>query len=119
MVVIKSEPVKEILVHDVSRLTVKDFAILKVAGSTAQPWAMWCDGVLLYVYWPSDAKNFDQQLSESRLTINRVFYALMPEYAPIIAMDTDFGGIKVNVQNVSWSGVYKQLAAWLKARKDE
>ncbi len=119
MVDVRYEPVREVVVHDATKMSVKDLVVLRIASSTSQPWLWWCDGVLFTVSFAADAKTYDEKLEKGIMVFNRVFYAEMPAYVPIISMDTDFGGIKVNVEDLSSVKVYKMLATWAKSHKGD
>lgn len=115
MAIIRYEQVKEVIIHDANKLSLKEFIIHKIIGGSGTPWALWCDGILLNIFWPADAKTYDEEIAGGKIVVNRLFYAEMHDYTPILSIDTDFGGLKVNVQDVTWSQIYKQIAEWAKA----
>lgn len=109
-------PVEQILIHQIDRLEVKDLVITRSTPANPHPRLLWCDEILFAPLYPADAKFYDEKLDKGILVFDHVYYAKMQKYEPIISIDSEeFGGIKANVDNVSWSKTYKTLISWLKS----
>lgn len=114
---IRYEPIKEILVHDLSKMSAKELVIAKT-GPNSPPRLFWCDGILFFINYCADSKYHDDMMEKGVLVCHRLFYAEKQDYEPIMSIDTEeFGGIKANVDDVSWSCIYKDIVAWIKSRK--
>lgn len=110
------EPTKEIVVHGINKLEIKDLVTTRSSSSTPNPRLLWCEGILFSAAYAADAKFHDEKIDNGTLFIQHLYYAKMQKYEPILSIDTDqYGGIKAYVDDVSWSKVYKVIISWLKS----
>jgi len=117
---VKESPINEIIVHQVYKLDLKNLIVKRVRPDGRPVYLNWCDGILYFYGVLDDAELFDSEFMKGKFHFTEVFYTTMEEYKPIIEINTDqFGGLKVSVIDQSDLQMHKELAKWLKGRKDQ
>ena len=114
MAEVSYEPIKKIVVHHIEKLNL-DELVIAMAGPNLPPRIFWHDGILFHIFYCADARYSEEQMKKGTLVCKSIFYAELPEYEPIISINSEaFGSIKAYVEKVGWSKLYADIVLWIK-----
>lgn len=117
MIEVKHEPLKELIINEAYKMSIKDVVVRRVRQNSMPP-LLWCDGILYFYVTNADSEVFDDEYTSGRFRWLDVYYAEMPEFKPVIDIDSEqFGGIKINVIDNSMIPLHKAFAVWVKGQK--
>ena len=110
------EPLKELVIHEAYKMDLKGIVLQKVRPDGRPVVLYWCNGIVYSVFTLGE-KGWDDELLKGRYHITRVYYAEMPEYKPMVEINTDqFGGLKIPVVDNSGIELDSEMVKWLKTR---
>ncbi len=114
MVEVRHEPIKELIINEAYKMSIKDVVLRRVRQSSMPP-LLWCDGILYFYSTNSDSETFDQEYMSGKFHWLDVYYAEMPTFKPVVEVESEqFGGIKINVIDNSMETLHKAFADWAK-----
>ncbi len=118
MVKISFSPIKELVVHEVVKMTHDDMLRERVTPAGTMP-LYWSDGVLFSFSSVPMTKDIIRDYLEGRIHWMEVHYTEMRDYRSVLELkDQNYGGdLKVRVIDTSSSALHNELARWLKDRK--
>lgn len=104
-------PYKRVYVRDIVRLDLDD--IVGMMASLEAATAYWADGVLFASFAMTESEELAKKEMQDEMYLDKVVFAACKEYTRTVKSTTN---LEIRVLNVSNSGLYRGLVAWLKGQ---
>ena len=105
------EPYRIVHVRDVLKLSLDD--LISMISALEPVSAYWCDGVLFAVFAVAESDELAKKEIAGETYVDRIVFAKHPEFSRTVKSSTN---VEIGVVNVSGSGTYSSMVAWLKGQ---
>ena len=115
MVKISFSPIKELVIHEVVRMSHDDILRERVTPAGTVP-LYWSDGILFSFSSVPMNKDIVKDYLEGKIHWMEVHFTEMKDYKPVLELkDQNYGGeLKIRVIDTGSSSLHTDVAKWLK-----
>lgn len=117
MIEFVENPIRKVYINIITEMSIEEICNTKRTPQGNMP-LFWADGVLLSLVFFPPIESFTREHAEGIVRWGEVQYALLDEF-PKAGLPTANGMEMVPVRDTSNLTLHKELAAWLKKRREK
>jgi len=113
-------PIKELVVHEIIKVSVEDLLRERITPSGTMP-VYWCDGIVFsFSSVPMNKRVVDDYL-DGKIHWMEAHYADMENYREVLELNDEHynGSMKVRAIDTSKSLLHSEFSKWVKAREKQ